>query len=323
MMALSTTELSAGYRGRTVLRDVTLDLGPGIHVLLGPNGAGKTTLFRVLAAILAPTSGRVGVAGRDPHRDTEAKRLIGIAGHRAALSPRLTVADNLRYWSRVLGQPRDRRRERVAHVLSLFDLDDLADRTAGTLSRGQVQRVALAKVMLDDPLVLLLDEPTTGMDPEATAGLRDHLRALAADGRTILASTHDMHEAQLLADDVTLLADGRVVGQGTPQQLRTRVMTADGRGLRLRLRARADLTGPLSRLGYRPVPDRDGAVLVDVADDTETETLVERLTAEGVGLREVAPANNTLEEVFLHLKSSLGNGLWDDVPGDVQSGKAP
>ncbi|MET7775719.1 MULTISPECIES: ABC transporter ATP-binding protein [Streptomyces] len=298
MMVLSAEGVCAGYRGRSVLTDVSLDFGPGVHVLLGPNGAGKTTLFRVLAAVLKPASGRVLVAGRDPHHDPGAKRLISVTAHRAALSPQLTVGGNLGYWARVLDLPAALREQRITDVVSALHLHDLVDRTAGTLSRGQTQRVALAKALLSDPPVLLLDEPTTGMDPAATADLRERLRRLSADGRTIVASTHNMSEAQALADDVTLLSAGRVAGRGTPAELREEMV---GLGLRLRIRARLDPTEALRSLGHEPVPDREGAVLVEVAGDSEAETLIEELVRQGVGLREVAQAGNALEDVFLHL----------------------
>lgn len=298
-MALSAEGVHAGYRKRAVLHDVSLGLGPGVHVLLGPNGAGKTTLFRVLAGVVAPTAGRVLITGRDPHRDPAAKRLIGVAAHRSALSPQLTVRGNLDYWARVLDLPAPLRRERLTEVMGTFHLEELADRPAGTLSRGQTQRVVLAKVLLSDPAVLLLDEPTTGMDPAATAELRTRLRALADEGRTVLASTHDMNEAQALADDVTLLKSGRIVGRGTPAELRARMV---GSAVRLRIRARLDPAEALRRLGHEPLPGRDGAVLVDVADESETETLIAELARQDIGLREVAVAGNALEDVFLHLK---------------------
>ncbi|GHE12099.1 ABC transporter ATP-binding protein [Streptomyces alanosinicus] len=297
-MVLSVEDVCAGYRGRSVLTDVNLDFGPGVHILLGPNGAGKTTLFRVLAAVLRPTSGRVLIAGLDPHHDPSAKRLVSVTAHRPALSPQLTVGGNLGYWARVLDLPVVLRKQRVAAAVSALHLHDLVACKAGTLSRGQAQRVALAKALLSDPPVLLLDEPTTGMDPAATADLRERLRGLAADGRTIIASTHNMSEAQALADDVTLLSSGHIAGRGTPAELREQMV---GRGIRLRIRARLDPTDVLRGLGHESLHDRDGAVLVEVADDSGAETLIEELARQGVGLREVAHSGNALEEVFLHL----------------------
>ncbi|MEV3860027.1 ABC transporter ATP-binding protein [Streptomyces sp. NPDC050095] len=298
MTVLSSDGIRAGYRGRPVLHDVTVDLGPGVHVLLGPNGAGKTTFFRVLAGVLRPTSGRVLIAGRDPHRDPGAKRLIAVTAHRAALSPQLTVADNLGYWARVLDLPAPLRTRRITEVTTALHLHDLVHRNAGTLSRGQTQRVALAKALLCDPPALLLDEPTTGMDPTATADLRELLRRLAVDGRTILASTHNMDEAQTLADDVILLNNGGIVDRGTPAELREKIL---GRGLRLRIRARTDPTEILRALGHNPAPGRDGAVLVDLGDENEAELLIEELVRRGVGLREAAQAGNALEDIFLRL----------------------
>ncbi|GGL79955.1 daunorubicin resistance protein DrrA family ABC transporter ATP-binding protein [Streptomyces fumigatiscleroticus] len=305
MPVLTAAGLRAGYRGRTVLEDVDLAYDPGVHVLLGPNGAGKTTLFRVLAAVLRPTAGTVRVAGRDPHADRAAKSLLGVCAHRAALAPRLSVADNLRFWARVLRLSPDDREGRVAEVMAAMDLTDIRDQRAGTLSRGQAQRVGIAKALLGRPRVLLLDEPTSGVDPRGRARLRTRLRALAADGHTILTSTHDLGEAGELADDVTVLYQGRVVGRGTPSQLR-QGLVAGGR-LRVRLRGRQDLCAALTGLGYAARPHPQGGAVVEVRDETETEDLVARLVRAGIPLREVSPATNLLEDVLLHLDDGTGN----------------
>jgi len=198
----------------------------------------------------------------------------------------------------VLDLPAADRPRRLAEVIASTGLADLAGLPAGMLSRGQTQRVSLAKALLSDPSVLLLDEPTTGMDPAATAGLRTRLRDLGAAGRTILASTHNMTEAQALADDVTLLKDGRVTDRGTPAELRERLV---GSGVRLRVRARLDPTAALRLAGFKPVPERDGAVLVEVADESESEAVIEQLVRQGFGLREAAVAGNALEDVLVHL----------------------
>ncbi|NJP88758.1 ABC transporter ATP-binding protein [Nonomuraea sp. FMUSA5-5] len=299
MAVLSAAGLSAGYRGPAVLHEVRLDYDPGLHVLLGPNGAGKTTLFRVLSGVLPPRAGGVLVDGADPHTDAMAKLLVGMAAHRAALAPRLSVADNLGYWARVLRLPAPTRQRRVEQVIDTMRLTGIAGQKAGSLSRGQAQRVGVAKALLGDPPVLLLDEPTAGLDPGMAAGLRERLRLLADAGRTIVVSTHELAEASELADDVTVLHQGRVVARGEPGELRQRLV---GQGYRLRVRGHGDLLGALRRLGYAPEAHGHDGATVQVAGEEETETLVAALVRDGVGIREATAAGNPLQDVYLHLQ---------------------
>lgn len=299
---LKAAGLSAGYRGRLVLHDVNLEFGAGLHLLLGPNGAGKTTLLRVLAGVLPPAAGRAFVTGRDPYIDTSVKTAVGVTSHRAALSPRLTVADNLYYWARILAMPASSQRQCVEQALDLLGLGSIAGQRAGSLSRGQAQRVSLARALVNDPLVLLLDEPLSGVDPSTGAQMRRHLRALADAGRTLLVSTHELAEASGIGDDVTVLQAGRVRGHGDASALRSALA---GDGYRLRLRASGDLARALSRLGYPAgTTAPDGAILVEVPGDEAVERLVADLVRAGVRIREVAPAVNPLEDLYLRLQRS-------------------
>ncbi|WP_329360723.1 ABC transporter ATP-binding protein [Streptomyces sp. NBC_01483] len=300
---LKIVNVTAGYRGKKVLHDISLEYGRGIHVLLGPNGAGKTTTFRVLAGILPPMEGTVLVDGRDPHVDVAAKELVGLATHRSALAPRLNVVDNLRYWARVLGLSPGTAEERIEEVLALLGLAGLADQRVAALSRGQNQRAGLAKAFLGSPPVLLLDEPMSGLDPDTTQRLSGHLRKLADDGHTVVVSTHALADAYRLADDVTVLQDGRVAGRGEPAALRSELL---GDAYRLRIRGSGDVPAALERLGHRWRECGPGAVEVEVADEAATETLVAQLVREGVGLREVVPARNPLEDVYRQLAAADG-----------------
>jgi ABC-type multidrug transport system ATPase subunit len=295
---LSASGMSAGYRTRPVLHDVSLSFGPGLHLILGPNGAGKTTLFRVLSGILRSTQGQVRILGRDPEVDVAVKAQVGVAAHRAALAQRLTVAGNLRYWSRVLDMPKAERLTRVQAVLDLLDLGPIADQRAGSLSRGQAQRVSLARAMLADPPVLLLDEPFAGVDPQAAVQLRGHLRSLARAGRTMLVSTHELAEANEVGDDVTVLRDGRVIGQGSQARLRGALV---GAGYRLRIKGSGDVAGALSRAGYRPEASGDSFIVAVAGEQAAQKLLAELITA-GIGITEAAPAANPLEELYLHLQ---------------------
>lgn len=303
MAVLAVCGLSVGYCGRPVLQDLDLELDAGLHLLIGPNGAGKTTLFRTLAGILPPTAGSVRLLGQDPHADAAVKGLVGVSGHRTALAPRLTVQDNLHYWARVIGIPAAERAERVRRAIGQLELAPIAGQRAGTLSRGQAQRVSLARAMVGDPPILLLDEPLSGVDPGAGVQIRQHLRALADAGHTLLVSTHELAEASEIGDDVTLLQHGRIAGHGSAEELRAGLGSSR---LRVRLRAAGDALGALGRLGYRPETAPGGGVVVEVADDAEVERLVRDLVGAGIGIREVAPAANPLEDLYLRLQSTGG-----------------
>jgi ABC-2 type transport system ATP-binding protein len=293
---LELDHVSVGYRGQQRLHDLSLQLGPGLHVLLGPNGAGKTTLFRAVAGVLPTSAGTVRVHGLDPHRDAAAKARVGVAGHRSALSPRLSVRDNVEYWSRVLAQPAPVRRRRVEAVLAELEIADIAERRAGTLSRGQSQRVSLARALLGEPSVLLLDEPLSGVDPGVASRLRDQLRAMAASGRTVVVSSHELAELADLGDDVTVLQDGRVVAHGPADELRRRFATYRSR---LRLRGTDGLAGALAEAGYPATERPAGALEIEVADDDAVRALVDRLVGAGVGLYEVAPVEDALTDLYL------------------------
>ena len=305
MTTLAATALHAGYRDRDVLHGVDVAFDHGVHLVLGANGAGRTTLFRTLTGVLAPSAGQVLVDGRDPHDDLGAKALIGVGAHRAALAPRLSVVDNLSYWARVLALAPGAQRACVARAVELLDLGPIATRRASGLSRGQAQRVSLARALLADPPVLVLDEPFAGVDPGVSSQLREHLRRFADEGRTVIVSAHELAEVSTLGDDVTVIHDGRVVGHGATDALRAQLA---GSHHRLRVRARGDLAGALTRLGYAPEAARGDSVVVDIADEDGVEVLVAGLVTAGLGVREISPAANPLEDLYLHLQAGAPDG---------------
>ncbi|GAA3097005.1 ABC transporter ATP-binding protein [Streptomyces rectiviolaceus] len=201
----------AGYRGRPVIGPIDTELAPGVHVLLGRNGAGKTTLMRVLAGILPPLAGRVLLGGTDLATHREAKRAIGVLTHRAALSPQLSVRDNLEFWARVQGLDRALHTERIRDAAARFDIEGLLGRRTARLSRGQLQRADLARLTLTDPDVLLLDEPMTGLDPVSAEHTRALVRSWGAH-KTVLYSTHSVPEAMTLASHLLVLKGGALHG---------------------------------------------------------------------------------------------------------------
>jgi sodium transport system ATP-binding protein len=194
-----------------------------IYGLLGPNGAGKTTTLRVLAAILTPTSGRAELAGVDVARDPQAaRRRLGFLTGSTGLYARLTGRELLRYFGRLHGMPDAAIAERTALLARALDLDAILNRRCEALSTGQRQRLSVARAVLHDPAVLILDEPTVGLDVLASRFLRDFVRGERDRGKAIIFSTHYLAEAELLCDRIGLLHEGRLLAEGTPGELRAR-----------------------------------------------------------------------------------------------------
>jgi sodium transport system ATP-binding protein len=201
---------------------ISLTVAPGeIYGLLGPNGAGKTTTLRVLAGMLSPSSGRASVDGVEVGIGSqEAKRRLGFLTGTTGLYARLTARELLTYFGRLHGMDAARVRRRVDWVASALDFAPLLDRRCEALSTGQKQRVSVARAVLHDPPVLILDEPTVGLDVLATRFLRDFVRGERDRGKAVLYSTHYMAEAELLCDRIGLLYRGRMLKEATPAALR-------------------------------------------------------------------------------------------------------
>jgi ABC-2 type transport system ATP-binding protein len=193
-----------------------------VYGLLGPNGAGKSTIVRMIATLLAPTSGQVWLCGMDARRqERRIRAILGVAlGGERSLYWKLTARQNLEYFAALYGQSRRQSRGRIVEVLAEMDLADRADDHIETWSTGMRQRLVIARALLNRPKVLLLDEPSSGLDPRAAQTMQDHIRALKAAGNTILLTTHDMLEADSLSDRIGIIDSGKVAAEGTPTQLK-------------------------------------------------------------------------------------------------------
>jgi heme exporter protein A len=204
---LSARDVSHAYGSLRALDGITFTLDRG-HTLaiFGPNGAGKTTLLKVLAGLIHPRHGAVQLAG--------GRRAIGWIGHQSQLYGPLTVAENLRFWASLYDVPDATRRSRQAELIGRLGLERQADQQVRTLSRGQAQRAAIARALIHDPSVLLLDEPFTGLDRVAAEELRRLLGELAAAGRATVLVTHNVEEGTELASDVAFMRGGRFVAFG-------------------------------------------------------------------------------------------------------------
>ena len=209
--------------GATVAVDgLSFDVAPGeIFGLLGPNGAGKTTTLRILAGILLPTEGQVRVAGLDVSREPLAVRQrLGFLTNTTGLYPRLSGRELLGYFARLHGLDRDAANARIATLARALDLQPFFHRRCEALSTGERQRLSIARAVLHDPAVLVLDEPTAGLDVLASRFLRDFVRAERDRGKAVIFSTHYLAEAELLCDRIGLLHRGRLLAAGTPAVLR-------------------------------------------------------------------------------------------------------
>lgn len=207
-----------GRRNKVVAVDgVNLDVEPGqVHALLGPNGAGKTTTVRMCSTLLAPTSGDIAVDGVDAvRRPRRARARLGLVlGGELGFYPRATARENLLFFADLQGLDASRRRAAVEDALERVTLTDVGDRKAGALSRGMLQRLHLARALLGRPRLLLLDEPTTGLDPDVALQVRDLVRDMASQGVGVLMTSHSMPEVEELADVISVIGAGRIVTRG-------------------------------------------------------------------------------------------------------------
>jgi len=220
--AINARGLTRRFGHVTAVDGIDLDIPRArIYGFLGPNGSGKSTTIRMLCGLMQPSAGTVTVLGHEMPRDAEELRTrLGYMTQKFSLWDDLTVRENLEFMAQVFGLAAPRRRQRVAAVAEEFDLQALFKQRAGTLSGGQRQRLALGAATLHEPELLLLDEPTSAVDPQSRRDFWESLFALVARGVTILVSTHYMDEAER-CHELAILAEGRIVAQGAPQQLMT------------------------------------------------------------------------------------------------------
>ena len=291
---LEFSDVSAGYGENLVLSAVDLSLDPGITVLLGPNGSGKTTLFRVGAGILPPRSGSVTFDGRSPHENPMVKSQLKYVPHTPTLYRDLTVTENMKFWCRLHGIPSDRRDDRIRELSDQLDFTDLLTTNGGELSRGQSQRVSLGIGLLAEPDVLFLDEPSSGLDRKAATKLYDLLTDLTREDRVILYATHDLHEADRLADDIALMNEGEIVGYGPKERMKASV--DDDETVELDL-VGSDIEPTLSRLGYEATKSGDYWD-VTLPAGTDITDLVMSFAEEGIEVHDIRSDESGLARVY-------------------------
>jgi ABC-2 type transport system ATP-binding protein len=305
--------LTRRFGDRTAVEGVTIEVRRGeIVALLGPNGAGKTTTLRMLAGLIAPTAGSVTVDGvtLTSANAGALRSRIGFLTEAPGLWDRLTVRENLRAYAGLYGL--DAPDQAIDRILQTFDLADRGGTRAAELSKGMRQKVALARALLHDPDVLLLDEPMSGLDPEITRTVRHLLEERRAAGAAILLSTHNLDEADRLADRVAVLSR-RLLALAAPAELRGR---AAGIRVCVRLSGSADRWVGAART-IAPGAATDGSILWAPLDSPERQTplLVRALVEAGAGIVEVRPEAAGLEDVYLQLVGAA------DHPADAAGGE--
>ena len=307
-------DLSRTYGGFTAVDGVSFSVEEGEIVgILGPNGAGKTTTIRMITGFLPPTGGRVTVAGRDLLREPRrARREIGYLPENVALYPEMRVREYLAYRGRLEGLSRGDVKGAVAEAVESALLAPVADQVIGTLSKGYRQRVGLAAAILHHPRVLVLDEPTVGLDPRQIIAIRELIRDLGGR-RTLLLSTHILPEVELLCDRVLIIDEGRIVAQGTPAELAR--ASRGRRRLRVALKERPeDAEGALAALpGIAEVRETTGLddggsrFLLELeeeaapGDGDPREAVFHAAVEAGWTLVELAEEATSLEDVFVRL----------------------
>jgi ABC-2 type transport system ATP-binding protein len=297
---LEIRDLRKSYGTRTVLDGLDLVLPPGIHALLGPNGAGKTTLIKILSTLLPHDSGTVRVLGLDPRHDRRRLQgLLSLTGQFAAVDGALTCTENLEMIGRLFGQPGPVARSRATELLERFELSHSRSTRASALSGGMRRKLDIAAGLLSRPRLVILDEPTTGLDTRSRQVLWEEIRGLAAEGTSVLLTTQYLEEADALAEQVHVLDRGRIIAGGTAEELKALVGGAVVRVL-----------------------DQDGTVLEELATTGTTQDLAARLDEAARHHPEATASIHrpTLDDVFLsltgHAAEEDGAGPGDPGEGD-------
>jgi ABC-2 type transport system ATP-binding protein len=299
--AIRVAGLRKSFGDKLVLDGIDLRVAAGTVVaLLGPNGAGKTTTVQILSTLIGADAGEVAVAGHDLAQEPDAIRaLIGVTGQFSAVDNLLSGAENLRLMADLRHLPRSQGRRRAAELLERFDLAEVAATAAGAYSGGMRRKLDLAMGLVGDPQLVFLDEPTAGLDPRSRRTMWQLIGELVAGGVTILLTTQYLEEADQLADRVAVLDGGRLVAEGTPEELKRRV---GGGHIRLQFPDQRELESAARALG--DAARDDDALTLEVPSDGGVRSLrglLDRLDRDGIEVGELSVHTPDLDDVFLAL----------------------
>ncbi len=295
-------ELTKYYADFLAVDRVSLDVPSGtVLALLGPNGAGKTTTVRMLTSILSPSSGWARIAGYDVVQQPERVRAqVGVLTEQHGLYERMNADDYLDFFGQVYHLSPELRRKRAHDLMERFGLGFALDKQLGEYSKGMKQKLALVRAMLHDPPVLLLDEPTSAMDPQSAKLVRDAIVELQRDERTFLITTHNLTEAQQLADRIAIIRRGRIIANGNFQELARRFVGDP----QMELRVRGRLNGLAHELDDMVAVEESGEnwLRYRVSDpDATNPVLIQRVMNLGVQIVTLSPVSQSLEDIYLQV----------------------
>jgi len=310
-------ELTKYYEKVAAIEDVSFTVEKGEIVgFLGPNGAGKTTTMRILAGFLPPSSGTAQVAGYDILTDSlQVRRRIGYLPENVPLYTDMKVADYLDFVAEVKGLERRRRRRTIGEIMEKCRIAEVQWMLIGALSRGYRQRVGIAQALLNDPEVLILDEPTLGLDPKQIIEIRQLIKELSGQS-TIILSTHILPEVSMVCQRIIIINDGHIIAVDTPENLTARLQNsakllvrADGPADQVQA-ALSRLPGVLRAEAKDEAPDAAVSFVVESERNRDLRREVSRIIVErGWGLLELRPADMTLEEIFIRLVTEEEQGV--------------
>lgn len=309
MKAIEIVGISKTYGSRPALDKVSFDVEEGDAVaLIGPNGAGKTTLLRILATLLKPTAGYVRVLGEDGRfRASAIRRLIGYMPDGVAMEEDMNVKEYLEFFAGLHGLEPARRENRVKDVVELLELGGVLERACAALSRGMQQRLGLARTLLHNPAILILDEPAANLDPRSRVEIREVIKELRSMGKTVVVSSHILMELGEFCNKLLVLQAGRVLYSGGIAEVAGKLRA--GRRFAVRVSGDAPRLAELlrSERAAREVTEADGWVRVSLADGVEDPTfIVRRAVQEGYGVLGFREEEVGLEEVFMRLTQPGG-----------------
>ncbi|HEV2230962.1 MAG TPA: ABC transporter ATP-binding protein [Thermoplasmata archaeon] len=294
--------LTKRYGELTAVAGIQLTVPQGrVFAFLGPNGAGKTTTVEILEGLRKKSSGTVEVLGLDPW--VEGRSLherIGVIPQDFRFLEKITPAEAVVYYGRLFGKRPD-----VAGLLEKVELTEKADARFDTLSGGQKQKLGLALALVNEPEVCFLDEPTTGLDPHARRAIQQVIRSLKADGRTVFLTTHYLEEAEMLADQVAIIHQGRIIAEGTPES----IIRAHGRPERLVIEAGPALADRLRSEIDLPIRAHDRRVEVDFREKGDIVRVLIAIERSGIPWSGFATQEDTLEDVFVALVGRMDEGV--------------
>ncbi|MEN0103148.1 MAG: ATP-binding cassette domain-containing protein [Curtobacterium sp.] len=318
-LAVEATGLVKTFGQNRAVDGVDLRVEAGtVYGVLGPNGAGKTTTISMLATLLKADAGEARIFGHDVRREPqEVRRLIGVTGQYASVDETLSATENLVVFSRLLGLSRAESKRKSAELLERFGLTEAAKRPLKNFSGGMRRRLDLAASLIAQPPLIFLDEPTTGLDPRTRAQMWDTIRELVATGSTVLLTTQYLDEADQLADRIAVIDHGRVVAEGTGDELKASIGTASLQ-LRLADALRLDAARTIVRqtLGVDAVASPEGSRLTaPMAEPDRVTDLLVSFRDAGISLAEMSVQKPTLDEVFLTI---TGKPTADAADEDAQ-----